>query len=123
MKPEAVCLRCGAWKIWPAQACPKCGFAPEPGTEDELRSVYLSTLRAQTGADARAFRAELEGLARVIASGEPVEYDRTEFDRLNELRDRSRFTPSATLGGLLVRFVVPALLILAAFLVLAWMFR
>lgn len=121
MPPEALCLRCGEKKSFPNQPCPKCGYSPEPGTDDELRSVYLSTGRP--GADPAALRVDLDRAAAAIRSGGKIDHDPEILTRLREQRDRNRFTPNASLGGLLLKFLVPALLILAAHLLLGALLR
>ena len=121
MPPEALCLRCGEKKSFPGQPCPKCGFAPEPGTDDELRSVYLSTGRP--GADPAGLRADLDQAAAALRSGADIDYDPEILGLLRDQRDRNRFNPNASLGGLVLRFILPALLILAALLLLGAFLR
>jgi len=118
MRQEAICLECGRWKSAPFAGCSACGFVPKPGSDDELKSVYLSLGRYDNGGEREKYRAQLCEMAGTIASGGSISFDAKEIARLSEQRNQFRSASTSAAWLAVMRFFLPAVLFLGALVLL-----
>lgn len=119
---KAICIKCGRAKQLPWHKCGKCGFVPDG--DDLAKSVYCSIARF-SGDEARteSYKEELKQMQVAIRQGESVDFDRVELERLKkEQALLDRISP-ATVWGAVIRFFLPAMLLLGGIYLLLWIIR
>lgn len=62
--------------------CRHCGLDPRPDPTNLARSIILSVDRFEDGSDRRRYATELDRIGETLRSGEQVEYDSQEVERL-----------------------------------------
>lgn len=80
----AICVRCGSEKRRTLARCRHCGLDPRSNLVHHAHSVILSIDRFEDGTDRLKYAAELDRIAATLRSGEGVEYDPREVERLTE---------------------------------------
>lgn len=111
---EAICLKCGEWKRSPYAECGSCSFQPRPGSEEEIKSAYLSLGRFEDGSDRTDYSEELEQLASLIKNQVPINFETTELRRLDAQRRLVRSTSSKQAWLAILRLFLPAIWLLLA---------
>lgn len=111
---DAVCLRCGEWKKAPYAKCGSCGFQPSSGSEEEIKSVYLSLGRFEEGSDRKDYLEELSRLAGRIKNHEAIGFEATELQRLEEQRRLVRSASPKQAWLAILRLFLPAIWFLLA---------
>jgi hypothetical protein len=120
---EAVCLKCGEWKKAPYSKCPSCGLKPQPGSDDEIKSVYLSLGRFEDADDRKNYGDELEELATRIKTHASIDFDAADLRRLEEQRGLVRSTSPKQAWLAIFRFFLPAILFLLALALLVFLLK
>lgn len=118
MRVNAICLKCGDWKSNPLDRCSSCGFVPHPGSDDEVKSVYLSVGRFEDEDERNQYKSELGKIRDSIRSGKAISFDENEMVRLKEQRHFIRSTSPASAWKAVLKLFLPAVLILAGLLAL-----
>jgi hypothetical protein len=86
MKEIILCIHCGAKKDYLMEECEECGCNPSGNELDEIKSIYLSTLRHEFESEKEKYAKELKEIAQRLKNGQSIDYDKKELDRLGELR-------------------------------------
>jgi hypothetical protein len=119
---EAVCLKCGQWKNAPYSKCQSCGFQPRPGSDDEIKSVYLSLGRFEDASDRKDYVNELRELASQIQNQAPITFDEAELYRLQQQRRLFQSASSKQAWLAMLRLFLPAIwLLLGLALLVLWL--
>lgn len=118
MVTRALCPRCGAPKKRPWSSCDRCGLDPAEDEEALVRSVYLSIERFEDGDDRRHYRTELEELARRIRAGESPSYDEAVLEELRMQKRLVASVPASAVWGAVFRLFLPAIVVVAALVIL-----
>ncbi len=119
MKPNAVCVACGALKKAALAACPACGFEPKSEYE-AARSLILSKRFHAGDMEIGRTAAELQSIADEIRAGRPYRFDPQEQHRVVEQYRNlaGAETKRPTLAFL--KWLVPLTLILGLLIALLW---
>lgn len=123
MRSNAICLRCGEWKSNSLDCCSSCGFAPSPGSDDEVKSVYLSVGRFEDGDERRQYRKDLGSIRDAIRSGTAIKFEENEMGRLKQQRQTFRATSTVSAWKAVLKLFFPAVLTLAGLLALVFLLR
>ena len=123
MRREAICLKCGAWKNAPYARCRICNFQPEVGSDDELKSVYLSLGRFRDARQRKAYFQELEMIATRLKRDGVIDIDSSEVERLRGERKLFRSVSYRQVWSAVFRTVLPGVLFLAALWGVIWLLR
>lgn len=118
MTVRAFCIQCGGEKAAPWQRCRVCGFDPTVDEMSLAKSVYLSSGRYDTAEQAREHDGELDELARRIRSGDQIDYDPDDLERLAKQRQMVESIPARAVWGAVVRFFLPGVALIVGLLLL-----
>jgi hypothetical protein len=109
----SICIKCGTAKRIALRRCSACGFDPSKDEDSQVRSVYLSTGRYEDPADQEYYALQLPQLAASIRSGQPVEFEAAELDRLRDQKRLVESVPLRAVWGAVFRLFLPGLLLIA----------
>jgi hypothetical protein len=124
MEEVMICIRCGAQKDHLVEECDACKFNPFGDEMDEVKSIYLSTLRFEDEKDKEEYAIVLRGTAQRLKEGSQIEFPPDELHRLGELRAAFLSVTPLHLLWYLFRLFWPVLALLAflylVYLLLSW---
>jgi len=123
MKYQAVCLKCGEWKRASYSKCPNCGFQSATGSEEELKSVYLSLERCGQTDERDRYVQELTEFASIIKNGQTIKYDSVTMQRLDAQRRAFRSISFKSAWYAILRLFLPGLLFLAVLSAVVWLLK
>jgi hypothetical protein len=115
----AICINCGAEKRRPQQRCPVCGFVPV-AEEDKAKSVILSTYYEIEGEYRGKTKEELLAISNSVRERN-YQFSPREIAGVIDYAGRIASIPSRVLFVDLVKWVGPALLLLAAAYLVIWL--
>ncbi len=127
---NAICISCGADKHAPYRKCRHCRLDPSKDDALSVKSVYLSTSRYVSGEETEEeieqqerYSKELDRLAQLLQSGQPIEYDKEEITRLQKNLELMRSVSGSQVWGAAFRLVLPGIIFLAALWLIYFLLR
>jgi hypothetical protein len=107
--------------------CASCGFRPEEGSKDEVKSVYLSLGRYEdlydNDANEERYRSELEKSSALIKAGGEIDFDEKELQRLEEQRRLVYSVTTVQILYGLFRLFLPAFIIIGVLTLLYYLLK